>query len=370
LIVRPDNTFEIKVDHKVINEGSLLSEFSPPVNPPMEIDDPADTKPSDWDEREKIPDPAAVKPADWDEDAPPQIPDPTAVKPEGWLDVEPDMIPDSTAEKPEDWDTEIDGEWEAPLVDNPVCEQAPGCGPWSPPLIPNTEYKGKWRPPMIDNPNYQGKWAARKIPNPDFFEDLTPFRMTPISAVGIELWSMSSDILFDNLIVTDDINVAMEFASRSFDLKKKHIAKESDTFLSKIYSFMNENPIAWRIGLVLLIVPLAYSFYTFVRKGGKKENEKDPKKTDEVQLDDDDEEPPLLIKANVNKDNEQNNENEEPEESNQGKPKKSDLDVKIEDNFSDSSDKDDENRNVPNNQETEASPQKSAGARKRQVRKD
>jgi len=50
--------------------------------------------------------------------------------------------------------------------------------------------------------------------------------------------------------------------------------------------------------------------------------------------------------------------------------KKSDLDVKIEDNFSDSSDKDDENRNVPSNQETEASPQKSAGARKRQVRKD
>lgn len=74
----------------------------------------------------------------------------------------------------------MDGEWEAPLIDNPVCEKAAGCGEWKAPLIPNKEYKGKWRAPLIDNPNYQGKWAARKIPNPDFFEDLSPFKMTPI----------------------------------------------------------------------------------------------------------------------------------------------------------------------------------------------
>ena len=51
-------------------------------------------KPSDWDEREKIPDPEAVKPDEWDEDAPRMILDESAVKPEGWLDDEPDMIPD------------------------------------------------------------------------------------------------------------------------------------------------------------------------------------------------------------------------------------------------------------------------------------
>ena len=74
----------------------------------------------------------------------------------------------------------MDGEWEAPLVDNPVCEKAVGCGKWKAPLIANKEYKGKWRAPMIDNPNYRGKWTPRQIPNPDFFEDLTPFKMTPI----------------------------------------------------------------------------------------------------------------------------------------------------------------------------------------------
>lgn len=93
------------------------------------------------------------------------------------------MIPDSNAVKPDDWDIEIDGEWEAPLVSNPICEKAVGCGLWKAPLVSNPDYRGKWRAPLIDNPNYQGKWAPRRIPNPDFFEDLNPFRMTSIVSV-------------------------------------------------------------------------------------------------------------------------------------------------------------------------------------------
>lgn len=87
---------------------------------------------------------------------------------------------DPAATIPEDWDFEMDGEWEAPLVDNPICEKAPGCGTWKAPLISNPNYKGKWRAPLIKNPNYRGKWTPRKIANPDFFEDLNPYKMTPI----------------------------------------------------------------------------------------------------------------------------------------------------------------------------------------------
>lgn len=90
------------------------------------------------------------------------------------------MVPDANAVKPEDWDPEMDGEWEAPLVANPVCEKAVGCGLWKAPMISNPKYKGKWRAPLIDNPNYQGKWSARKIPNPEFYEDLQPFKMATI----------------------------------------------------------------------------------------------------------------------------------------------------------------------------------------------
>lgn len=102
------------------------------------------------------------------------------------------MIPDPKAKKPADWDTEIDGDWEAPLVPNPICEKAVGCGLWKAPLVSNPKYRGKWRAPLIDNPNYQGKWAPKRIPNPDFFEDLNPFRMTTIVS-SYRLWIACPD---------------------------------------------------------------------------------------------------------------------------------------------------------------------------------
>ena len=44
---------------------------------------------------------------------------------------------------PDDWDVDMDGDWEAPLVENPACAAAPGCGAWSKPIIDNPDYKGK-----------------------------------------------------------------------------------------------------------------------------------------------------------------------------------------------------------------------------------
>ena len=57
---------------------------------------------------------------------------------------------------------------------------------------------------MISNPDYKGKWAPRKIPNPDYFEDATPYKMTPFNAVGFELWTLSNDIYFDNIVITEN----------------------------------------------------------------------------------------------------------------------------------------------------------------------
>ena len=82
LIVRPDNSFTIKINGASVREGSLLEDFNPPVNPPAEIDDPEDKKPADWVDAAKIPDPNAVKPDDWDEDAPEYIVDEDAEKPD------------------------------------------------------------------------------------------------------------------------------------------------------------------------------------------------------------------------------------------------------------------------------------------------
>jgi hypothetical protein len=241
LIVNPDQTFQVLVDDKEVSSGSLLENFEPPVNPPAEIDDSEDKKPADWVDDAKIPDPDAKKPDDWDEDAPYSIPDEDAVKPEDWLEDEPEFVPDPEAEKPEEWDDEEDGDWIPPTVKNPKCEAAAGCGSWTryvvpcgpfgmfahfcldfSPTKPNPNYKGKWYASLVDNPAYKGVWAPRKIRNPGFFEDKAPAQsLHKIGGVGIELWTMTEDILFSNIYVGHSAADAKVLAQETFHVKSK-----------------------------------------------------------------------------------------------------------------------------------------------------
>lgn len=185
LIVRPDQTYEIRINGDKASSGSLLENFDPSVNPPAEIDDPKDVKPANWVETATIPDPDAKKPEDWDEDAPALIVDEDAVKPADWYENEEQMIEDPDATKPADWDDEEDGVWVPASIPNPKCETASGCGPWTRPRIANPNYKGRWSAPMIDNPEYKGVWKPRKIANPDYYEDKTPANFEPIGAVSL-----------------------------------------------------------------------------------------------------------------------------------------------------------------------------------------
>lgn len=94
-----------------------------------------------------------------------------------------------------DWQDEEDGDWIAPQVPNPRCEEAAGCGPWTQPKIRNPDYKGKWTVPKIPNPAYKGPWSPRQVANPAYFEDSTPADFNKIAGIGIELWTMTEDIL-------------------------------------------------------------------------------------------------------------------------------------------------------------------------------
>jgi len=293
LVIRPDNSFEMTIDYKMVNFGTLVEHFEPPVNPPAEIDDPEDFKPEDWDDREKIPDPSAVKPDDWDESQPRSILDETAEMPDGWLEDETENIPDPDADKPDDWDEDMDGEWEAPLIPNPLCKSAPGCGTWKRPHIDNPLYKGKWFPPLINNPNYKGKWKPKKIENPDYFHDPHPFKMTPIGGIGIELWSMSDDLYFDNLIITDNTEIADSWASDTFDLKVQKLDVNDAGMFKRILNYSNRNPWLYAVYVVVIGLPLVL-IITFCCSGSKPVASapvvhEHPKKTDEVQEDDDQE---------------------------------------------------------------------------------
>ena len=122
---------------------------------------------------------------------------------QGWLDDEPEEIDDPDSKKPTDWNDEEDGEWEQEKIENPKCEDAPGCGPWKPPMKSNPAFKGKWSAPLIDNPNYSGNWEAKQIPNPNYYQATKP-QFEKIERIGIEIWSMDDGIIFDNILITNN----------------------------------------------------------------------------------------------------------------------------------------------------------------------
>lgn len=221
LVIKRNQDFEIRVNGKIIRAGNLLDEHSmnPSINPPKEIDDENDTKPENWIDEITIPDPEQLtKPNDWDESGSAQVPDPNAVKPDNWREDMAEYISDPDAEIPEDWDVDEDGEYIAPDIPNPECEFH-GCGPWTAPLVRNPNYKGRWIQPKIPNPDYKGPWSPRKLPNPDYYEDTTPSDLEPIAAIGIELWTMQNDILFDNFYLGHSIQEAEEIGNATFALK-------------------------------------------------------------------------------------------------------------------------------------------------------
>merc|ERR1711884_292183 len=112
---------------------------------------------------------------------PKMIKDPEASKPEDWDD----------RAKLEDWDDEMDGEWEPPMIDNP-------------------EYKGEWKPRQIDNPEYKGNWVHPEIDNPEYdAEECKKLgKYDEICKFGFDLWQVKSGTIFDNILITDDVEEA------------------------------------------------------------------------------------------------------------------------------------------------------------------
>merc|ERR1712020_255963 len=133
---------------------------------------------------------------DWDMLPAKKIKDPEAKKPEDWVDNA--KMDDPEDSKPEDWDDEMDGEWEPPQIDNP-------------------EYKGEWKPKQIDNPDYKGPWVHPEIDNPEYNADdaKTIAKFDEVCKIGFDLWQVKSGTIFDNIIITDDVDEAKKIGDET-----------------------------------------------------------------------------------------------------------------------------------------------------------
>merc|ERR1712232_43685 len=110
-----------------------------------------------------------------------------------WVDTS--MMDDPDDKKPDDWTDEKDGEWEAPMKDNP-------------------DYKGDWKAKRISNPEYKGVWEAKKIDNPEYVDDDEIYKYDEFGFIGFDLWQVKGGTIFDNIIITDDKAEADAFAGK------------------------------------------------------------------------------------------------------------------------------------------------------------
>merc|ERR1711934_1331257 len=172
MLLRKENTVRVEIDEEKIYDGSIKEDWE--VLKPKEISDPADKKPDDWTDESMIDDPEDKKPGDW---------------------VEEKRIVDSDAKKPDDWDDEEDGEWEAP---------------------------------MKDNPEYKGFWEAKKIANPEYEDDDSVYKFADFGFIGFDLWQVKSGTIFDNVIITDDKSEADAFAKKWKDLSELEKSKKKE----------------------------------------------------------------------------------------------------------------------------------------------
>merc|ERR1712066_723874 len=186
MLLKPDNTVRVEIDEEKIYEGAIKEDWE--VLAPKEIADPEDKKPDDWSDESMIDDPEDKKPDDW---------------------VEEKRIVDPEAKKPDDWDDEEDGDWEAPMKDNPA-------------------FKGEWMVKRISNPAYKGFWEAKKIANPDYVDDDAVYKFAEFGFIGFDLWQVKGNTIFDNIIITDDKAEADTFAKKWKDLSAVEKAKKKE----------------------------------------------------------------------------------------------------------------------------------------------
>jgi calreticulin len=97
-------------------------------------------------------------------------------------------------------------------------------------MIDNPEYKGEWKPRQIDNPDYKGAWEHPVIANPEYnaddAKDIGKFDEN--CKLGFDLWQVKSGTIFDNILITDDVEHAKKVGEELWAVTKEAEKKMKD----------------------------------------------------------------------------------------------------------------------------------------------
>merc|ERR1711912_162504 len=79
---------------------------------------------------------------------------------------------------------------------------------------------GAWKAKRIKNPDYKGVWEAKLIDNPKYVADDNLYKYAAFSTVGIDIWQVKSGTIFDNILITDDVDYATAHAEKTWKAQK------------------------------------------------------------------------------------------------------------------------------------------------------
>ncbi|XP_004715512.1 calreticulin-3 [Echinops telfairi] len=177
LVLRPDLTYEVKVDGQSIESGNI--EY-------------------DWDLLSlKNADKASEAAKGWDQATDGQTQD--------W---EKHFL-DAGTSKPSDWNSELDGDWPGPMLQKP---------PYQDGLQPKGINKDMWLHQELTSTSYLSAYDLSEFEN--------------IGAIGLELWQVRSGTIFDNFLITDDEEYAERFGKATWG-ETKGPEREMDAIQAK-----------------------------------------------------------------------------------------------------------------------------------------
>nr|XP_045014998.1 calreticulin-3 isoform X2 [Jaculus jaculus] len=176
LILRPDLTYEVKVDGQSVESGSIDYDWNL-TSLKMEK---SSVEPDDWNQAKD------VKAQDWEK-----------------------HFLDASASKPSDWNSELDGDWQAPMLQKP---------PYQDGLKAEGIDKDVWLHQKMKNTNYLTQYDLSEFEN--------------IGAIGLELWQVRSGTIFDNFLITDNEEYAEKFGKATWG-ETKGPEREMDAIQAK-----------------------------------------------------------------------------------------------------------------------------------------
>nr|KAF6479278.1 calreticulin 3 [Molossus molossus] len=175
LILRPDLTYEVRIDGQGIESGSIEYDWNLTSLKKM---DKTSAESKDWKQEEED------KLQDWEKH---------------FLD----------ASKPSDWNSELDGEWQAHMLQKPP-------------------YQDGLKPEGID----KDVWLHQKMKNTNYLTEYDLSEFENIGAIGLELWQVRSGTIFDNFLITDDEEYAENFGKATWG-ETKGPEREMDAIQAK-----------------------------------------------------------------------------------------------------------------------------------------